>query len=312
MRVISVLILYLFSSTTSFSQNDFEGDHFTFDNNQQKIFIGDFDFQINKTQINLKKKDSAIHKYDVNAVFCLQKGNKNYFLKAGTIKNTKKEVLFQDLNWLDGNIPSNGLFKLYTTNATLEQEGSVYLTTIGDSQLIYLEAQQIRQKLNSKIPALLFKGNYIDKYGYPHEAVGGRSSKEVLNTIKKIEPADYYVLLLGTNDLREGLSINASINNMKQIITTLLSLKKNAKVYYITPMPTTKSNRDLYNLNVAKEIVNQFKNELNFKTIRFGEALRENNNWADIYLHKDGLHQGANSVNLLVELLYKSLIKEIY
>ncbi|MFK5878233.1 MAG: GDSL-type esterase/lipase family protein [Flavobacteriaceae bacterium] len=190
-----------------------------------------------------------------------------------------------------------GEFTIDIVNIPFIQHGKIKICTIGDSQTWWGFAGKLRKEMNNINGNILFVGNRQDAFGYPHEGEGGNNTKQVLNRLNKVPQADYYTLLLGTNDYKG--SLDESKKNIIKITSTLLMKYTSSKIVYITPLPTINKERDNFNTKLKNKLVVEFKNNDKIDIIDVGQVYRENPDWAEAYLTGDGLHQNVKGVELM-------------
>lgn len=285
--------------------NNLQEDAFLLDSIKALKRIGEFDVETSNYSIKFNPEEGDLnesHEIDRNKTFLLIKNRDTSFFRFGTYKYIKDRSTMQDINWISGTVPKSDRYNLYHCDIPFKQYGNTSITTIGDSQTIYLQAQHIRRKLNDIMPELIFNGRFSDKFGYNHEAIGGRNSAEVLKDIDGVGKADYYTILLGTNDWKSKIPIDASLENLKTIMETLLNKYENSNILYLTPLPTTNRKRDDFNKSLSEMVVQYSDRNERIHVINFGEIIRKEENWEE-YLHRDGLHQSHKSVDVMVKII---------
>ncbi len=107
--------------------------------------------------------------------------------------------------------------------------------TIGDSLTWMYEGRYLRCLLRDQGLEYDFLGTHTDSFGFAHEGAGGETSKNVLDRIDSIPPADAYFLLIGTNDW--AYSPQSTVDNIKQIANKLQDKKKDVVIYVSTLLP---------------------------------------------------------------------------
>lgn len=147
-------------------------------------YAGTFDVKLTKYRVAIHLHYPDIPpKVSESITYLLKSENNSLSFRSGHMfRGGKPRVVdgalwMRDVNWLTTSwrgSPS-GIYELWEPNSHLQQDGSISIKTIGDSQSIYdyNHAQHLRRKLNTRIPQLLFNGNCSDKFGYPHGAIGG-------------------------------------------------------------------------------------------------------------------------------------------
>ncbi|MCW3111057.1 MAG: hypothetical protein JWQ09_5563 [Segetibacter sp.] len=224
-----------------------------------------------------------------------------YYFRFGWVEYKNSKTIFSNVKWLNGSLPESGKYKILTVDLKLKQQGHISLCTIGDSQTWWNEANNLRLYLNNNFPDVYFVGSRTDINGYPHEGEGGNHSNQVLARINYIPKADYYSLLLGTNDWQG--KIDSSFDNINRICNVLLTKSPKSKILYLTPLPTTNKIRDEFNIKLQGMLMNSFITNKRIMIIDIGNKMRENANWAQEYLLNDGLHQNQEGVKLMAEMI---------
>ena len=285
-----------------------------YDFTKEKIInnLGEFNINIIDSTIIFDsaygKIDAPLHyKRDLNnfnfdGVYkIINNRNQSYYFRFGWVTFKNHQTIFSNVKWLKEDLPGSGKYKILTIDLKLKQHGNISICTIGDSQTWWNAANNLRLELNNYFPDLLFVGSRTDVNGYPHEGEGGNNTNQVLARISYIPKADYYTLLLGTNDWRGD--IDSAFKNINNICGALLKKYPQSKILYITPLPTTNTIRDQFNTKLKEMLIKNFTTNKRIEVVDVGGRMRENADWPTAYLLKDGLHQNTTGVKLMAEII---------
>lgn len=110
-----------------------------------------------------------------------------------------------------------------------------------------------------------------------------------------------------TTKKTSGISILDSKSTISSIIYHLLSAS-DSYLLYVIPLPALEDKRDRFNLEVADLVLDEFKKNTRVIAVPVGEVLRRNEDWKKMR-HRDGFHQGAGSVDLMVNLTTEAILK---
>ncbi|MDP2686912.1 MAG: SGNH/GDSL hydrolase family protein [Aequorivita sp.] len=143
----------------------------------------------------------------------------NYYFRYVFAIKDPSGIQFKGVEWITDIPESIGIeYKIEEVFLPLKKGTGPAVVTIGDKLLIENEAKYYRKDLTG-IYSVVFKGNNSDVFNFSHEAKKHQTSVSILNGIKKIPSADYYVLMYGTNE--ELDSLGTFQKNSKKIIDTL-------------------------------------------------------------------------------------------
>ncbi len=224
------------------------------------------------------------------------------YFRFGWINYKDSTSIMSNVNWFYKEpllIDNFEEVTIETIKAASSQDGNLRVCTIGDSQTWWSSASKLRKKMEELNPDFYFTGSNTDIYGFPHEAEGGNSTEKVLKRIDKIPEADFYTLLIGTNDWKKDISV--AEKNIKTIMNKLITKYPSSRIIYITPLPTTNTKRDQFNKALAERITAYIKGKPQLLKLSVGEKMRENADWAKDYLSQDGLHPNNKGVNFLAK-----------
>lgn len=239
--------------------------------------------------------------FNFNGLYRINNNNNEVgYFRFGWIDYKDSTTIMSRVNWFYKDpLLTDGFEEvtIETVEMPLNQNGSLKVCTIGDSQTWWSSASLLRKEMEELNPDFYFTGSNIDIYGFPHEAEGGNSTEKVLKRIGKIPKADFYTLLIGTNDWKKDIAI--AEKNIKKIMDTLITKYPSSKIIYLTPLPTTNTKRDMFNQALAESLEEYVHQRPQLLRLAMGEKMRENKDWAKDYMSQDGLHPNSKGVNFL-------------
>ncbi|MBW2961522.1 SGNH/GDSL hydrolase family protein [Mesonia aestuariivivens] len=312
----SFILIVLISCSFSNSKNEFEKLP-----NSIKVIdtVGTYFIKVKGNKLEFSSKHPKItnpllyndnlRDFNFNGLYRIsdKEGNTGFF-RFGWINYAENKNIISNLNWFYNDFKLDQEFKEYIIESIKidkEQQGKLRICTIGDSQTWWSEASILRKQLHILNPDFFFVGSNTDIFSYPHEAEGGDSTGELLARINKVPEADYYTLLIGTNDWQEDIS--ESFNNIKRIIAHLLQKSPNAKIFYLTPLPTANRERDKFNKKLKENVLTFIENNNHISVVNIGEKMRDEKNWKSKYLTADGLHPNKEGVYLMAKQITSAI-----
>lgn len=319
------IMLGLFSSCQSKEEETFHSmDRYDFSTEKYISYLGNFDLIVENDKIIFHPKHGFIDsplsysnnkdEFGFNDIYKIENANlnKRYF-RFGWTHFSDNKTVFSSIQWLNDSVIGDNdyvEYKISKVSIDYIQIGTISVCTIGDSQTWFNDAQELRMLMNQYDSNLKFTGSSCDIYGYPHEGEGGNGTAQLLNRISKVPKADYFSLLIGTNDWQRDIGQTSSnILTILQIITSKYSA---AKIVYLSPIPTTHLERDTFNKALYQMVVDSLKNKGYASQIiqcDLGGKMRENMTWSRDYLTSDGLHQNKNGVNFMAEVIANEITK---
>lgn len=242
--------------------------------------------------------------FNFNGIYRIENSDKEtFYFRFGWVNFYNNRTNFHHIEWLGENSPPVQSefeeFEISTVSIEFLQTGSISVCTIGDSQTWWKHAGSLRKEMNTIVPELSFVGSNTDNYGYGHEAEGNDQISTVLNRFEHIPEADYYTLLLGTNDWKNP--VDSSFTKLKTLAENLIEKYPASKIVYLTPLPTTNQQWDNANLLLQEKMVSFCNGSSNIIVLEMGELMRSNPNWSTEYLTNDGLHQTPEGVTIMAE-----------
>ena len=232
-------------------------------------------------------------------------GDVSYF-RFGWQDFQNSNTRFHYVKWANGKKPNtlDGMFDISVANKDICQTGSVNLTIVGDSITWWSNGQHLRRLLHKNNESFNFIGSRTDGFGYGHEGEGGDNSQEVVNRLDAIVESDIYILMVGTNDRNNDISI--TLNNIKMIVNGLIKKSSDSVVYVSTILPRNDA-QDLVNIGVNKLIrewllINQ---DERIRIMDLEVGFRSLENWKDLL--PDGLHPSLAGYYALSELISEGI-----
>ena len=271
---ISVLIIYLSidfvkNASDSFFQLNYDWSNLQEIYQHKNILID----SISNNYVKFRFLSNNSKEPDISNTFCVKLNNKKYYYRCS-------------------NLYIEGHNRLLTGGFCI----------IGDSQVLWREAKNMRKILKEKIPDLVFEGNSKDLYGYPLTASINKKYIDVLEQIDEIPNTDNYVLFLGVHDFR------TKIDTIERQLSTIINelVNKNDKCNIIlTTLPKSKlEGRNVYNQKVNSII----KNYVGKKNITVIDLYNNFNiDFQTNYLMKDQLHMNSQGYKVFNSLLIEEL-----
>ncbi|MDN3723102.1 hypothetical protein QRD02_01805 [Aequorivita sp. SDUM287046] len=210
--------------------------------------------------ISIENKFGLPLNFTRNNTFLLKNGQESYF-RASEILSDSSKIVFSGVKWIN-QIPkkTSEQNSIDIIDLPLIQPEGKTTVTIGDSQIIWREARELRKNLLQK-EKLFFMGTETDAYGYPYEGGTFDTSSEILLKSKNAPTAAYYILFFGAQDKRTD--IHLLHQNICDILETLQNKPTTENIFAVTLPPSTNPIFDAYNnlFNThLQECVTQFKN----------------------------------------------------
>lgn len=278
--------------------------------------LGNYQIKINRNKIYFNKMHGNISsplkynnlytEFNFNNTYLIKDSlNNKYYFKFGWVSFKENETVFSNLQWIDNNKPKEienfSDFEFIVVDIDYIQFGKMSICTIGDSQTWWSNAQNLRKFINESNEDFIFIGSNTDIFGYGHEGEGGNNTNALIKRINNIPKADYYTLLIGTNDWKSD--IQTTFLNIVEITDYLMNLNSNAKILYLTPIPTVNKERDFFNTSLKEKLLLKFKENRNISVLDLGKEMRKNEDWESNYLSSDGLHQSTEGVRFMSNLI---------
>jgi len=292
----------------------------SYDFNDVKVInnLGTYTVKLSKSKIYFDKKhkiktplqyNNKTDEFNFNNIYKIEDSLNNiFYFRFGWISYSDDKTILSNVKWINKKPQYSSdytSFEFSVVSIPYRQIGDITVCTIGDSQTWWNIAQNLRRLINDNMSELVFIGSNTDIYGYGHEGEGGNGTKQVLNRIKNIKKADYYTLLIGTNDWKGDVS--NSYRNILKIIEQIYVINPKATVIYLTPLPTSNEERNEFNKELSTRLLKEFNKTQKVKILDLGKIMKENDNWEKQFLLKDGLHQNMNGVKFMAKLISKKI-----
>lgn len=128
---------------------------------------------------------------------------------------------FGNVVWERGSkAPSPGRYQIYSA-VVAKTRAEQSIAMVGDSITWWSFGRFFRCLMAPELPGFAFKGPHTDQYGYEHAGEGGNTTTDVLQRLTEIGAADYYFVLIGTNDWQKGLSAEQTFQQIRDIAMRL-------------------------------------------------------------------------------------------
>lgn len=140
--------------------------------------------------------------------------------------------------------------------------------------------------------------------------------KELLPVLEKYPDADYYLIFLGVNDLKDGTDsmVNDCIENMKWMIREIRKANDKATIVLLAPTDINLNTMDQVNVN--KKYNENTKHSLYVLEKRYSELAKQEHSGFISLLHAvsksnyvDGLHPGEKGQKEIAKILWKKFKK---
>ncbi|MEH6764219.1 MAG: SGNH/GDSL hydrolase family protein [Aequorivita antarctica] len=236
-----------------------------------------------------------------NNTFFLNLDKKSYFRSSEILKDSN-QIVFSGVKWINSipNVKDVNTAKLAIVNLPLVQSKGIKTMTLGDSQIIWRSARELRRNLAQK-GKFYFVGTKSDVYGYPFEGGTFDKATELISKLKKSEPAAYYILFFGAQDK------NTDKTQLKDSICEILRFLQHRdsaeKIFLITLPPSTNAEFDSYNKNFNKTLSECAELYKKSRIIDLYNFLGDKTD----YLAKDKVHLNDKGYLFLNKLLLKEI-----
>ncbi|AUP79390.1 SGNH/GDSL hydrolase family protein [Flavivirga eckloniae] len=237
---------------------------------------------------------------NVNHTFALNDNEPHYF-RATSIKKKDSIIIFSGIKWLNGHPESVKRTIFQIVDLPIKQTGSVTVTTIGDSQMLWRAGREFRKNLSLKSKDIVFKGKERDVYGYASEAKTFNTIKKVIKSVYNIEDTQNYILFIGAHDRKnDKVTLNQGICQIYEILS---SRKSTQKIIVITLPPSSNDTLEAYNKSfnsILKKCSHHYESVF---IIDLYEYLLDKQG----YLQEDGVHLNEYGHKLLSKLILETL-----
>lgn len=296
-----LLLVYLTFNFIGKANVNFVQFNYNWDASEVLDTVGNVEIDsISHDYISIKNNFVLPEKFTSNNTFLL-KGNQESYFRTSEILVDSTEIVFSGVKWIN-QIPNKNSEKgtIEIIDLPIIQPKGKTTLTIGDSQIIWREARELRRNLVNK-RKLFFVGGQTDAYGYPYEGGTFDTSSEILKKLPKAAPAEYVILFFGAQD--KGLDKELLNENICEILQLLQNKKETEIILAITLPPSTNPVYDTYN-NAFNERLKQcaapFKK---VQIIEFNTFLKDKTN----YLAEDEIHLNKNGYLYLNKLLTQEI-----
>ncbi|MBA3985198.1 MAG: SGNH/GDSL hydrolase family protein [Flavobacteriales bacterium] len=289
--------LFLYKSTADFFQLNYNWDVITVIENLGEVTVD----SLSHDYVVLKNDLKEINNINLLHTFLIEQEEKSYF-RASTIAFSEKQILFSGVKWING-MPKKQMHSptFQILNLPVIQNGTKTITTIGDSQMLWQDGRDFRKNLHLKNKDLVFKGNYKDVNGYPHEAGIYNTSNDILKMLPDISSTSHYILFFGAHDKRTNMeTLKAEVC---EILNTLTLRQQTKKIVVLNLPPSPVKEFNDFNKAFNKVLSSCVLYNETVKTISLYEELGDQSD----YLMEDNVHLNERGLKVAVKLLNKAL-----
>lgn len=172
--------------------------------------------------------------FNLDSLYEMSNGTESARFRINEAYFSKGSSYLGSMAWESGkSFTDPGVYRFFEVK-TRKKVYDQTLTMVGDSITWWSSGRYLRCLLSKQMPGVGFTGPHTDVYGFGHAGEGGNNTKDVLARLKKIQPADTYFILLGTNDWPFA-SPQRTAANLK-LIANILS-RRGGKVIISTLLP---------------------------------------------------------------------------
>ena len=296
-----ILLCYLTFDFIKDAKEDFV--QFNYEWNKIEILdaIGNVSIDsISHDYLAINKAFTISESLDPKNSFSLESDNKNYF-RASEIFQSDSSIVFLGIQWIN-RIPKNDLknANLEIINLPLIQPEGKTTTTLGDSQIIWREARELRRGLSLK-SNLFFKGRKSDAYGYPYEGGTFDTTANLISKIPEIDPTAFYILFFGAQD--KALDANQLSINICEIFRLLENKRGVEQIFAITLPPSSNPDFNEFNTSFNLLLLACAREHTKIKTVNLHKYLEDKQD----YLAEDEVHLNEKGYSYLNKLLRTKL-----
>ncbi len=200
------------------------------------------------------------------------------------------------LNAINFNCNATSCVETTTNQSNFEKN----IDTIGDSLTWQGDGQYLRCLMRDYGLAYDFIGNHSDKFSFLHDGEGGNTTQQVIQRLNSIPVADNYFVLIGINDVLQGVPLQTTLNNIKKISSALHQKNKFARIYISTLLPI------IYHQNLEVQKLNALLLNANTlcdtcEVIDVGGQFYQLENWQSYLI--EGIHPNLKGYNALAKII---------
>lgn len=235
-----------------------------------------------------------------NNTFLLKNKQETYF-RASEILLDSNKIIFSGVKWINQiPIKNSKQGALEVIDLPLIQPKGKTILTIGDSQIIWREARELRKNLLQQ-KKLFFVGSQTDAYGYPYEGGTFNTSTEILKKIPNTPSAENIILFFGAQD--KGVDEEIRNENICKILQSLQNKTETENIFAITLPPSTNPNYNAYNKTFNLKLEECAKQYEKVQIVDFNTFLKDKKN----YLSEDEVHLNKNGYLYLNKFLTQEI-----
>lgn len=263
--------------------------------------VGKMDIDsISHDYISFKNNLQFPDNLDENNTFFLKNDQKTYF-RTSEILIDNNHIVFSGVKWIN-HIPDKNTKEgtLQAINLPLIQTEGKTTLTLGDSQIIWREARELRKNLLVK-KKLSYVGNKTDPYGYPYEGGTFDTSSEILKKVANAPSAEYYILFFGAQD--KMVDVELLDKNICEILDILENRTATEKIFAVNLPPSTNKFYNDYNNHFNAQLAQCAAQNKKVQIVDLNHFLLDKKN----YLSEDHVHLNEKGYLYLNKLLIQEI-----
>lgn len=223
---------------------------------------------VDSISYNFISLDSLPEYPNPELTYKLTKNDKIFYFRYVYVIQKKSRFEFHGVEWIT-DIPhlEKTNYFLETVNLPLKARGPSVIT-IGDEYTFENEGKYLRKDILSHYTTH-FKGPQTDVFNLKYAGRKGINSTDILHEISSLEPADFYILFFGKNEI----DLFQFEENSSHIIEKL-SLKNPKKILWIT-MPPVQNDSLQVRYRKINRIIDKHKKHPKIEVIVTSELLSD-------------------------------------
>lgn len=293
-----LLIAYLTYDFSAKEQEDFWQANYAWDSMQVKKDFGEVSVKSHSYDfIQFSQQGKKSYPKNEN-ILQVEIKDQDYYLGYSNVVKKTKSLKFVSGFWLTDQPPKK--FKRATIKVVelpIIQNGNTTVNMIVDSQLMWRQGRGTRKWMATSNSNIEFVGMQKDMYGYPFNGRKQNTVSKVLRHKDNIEPADVYIVELGTHESKNDLAETKV--DFKKLITFLEKKKADAEIYVVTIPPSTKAKSEKF-IKELNDGIKDLKTE-RVHIVDFYSILQRKG--FEKYIASDGIHYNEQAYKILAKHL---------